>query len=103
MPVACVGTANALMFSHPSLFLFGRNASARIWLARPLSVVPVNVVSTPLVTRNDVPDINFRMPDSCHPLKRCRTILFVNFGLSTTVDKFTMWARSPEQLDRLYC
>src|SRR3989442_2979257 len=57
MPVAWVGTANALMFSQPSLFLFGRYASPRIWLARPLSLVPVNAVSTPLVTRNAVPDI----------------------------------------------
>src|SRR5438093_8891708 len=61
IPVACVGTANALMFSHPSLFLLGRKASARTWLARPLSDVPVNAVSTPLETLNDVPDISLRI------------------------------------------
>src|SRR5262245_54850433 len=102
IPVACVGLSNALMFSHPSLLLLGRYALASIWLARPLSVVPVYVVSTPLVTRNAVPDISLRIPESCQPLNSRRNVLLANLGLSTTVDRFTMCSRSPEQLDRLY-
>src|ERR1043165_7616427 len=102
MPVAWVGTANALMFNQPSLFLLGRYGSASTWLARPLSLVPVNVVSIPLVTANAVPDWSLRIPESCHPLPRSRSVVFANFGLSTTVDKFTTWARSPEQSPRLY-
>src|SRR5215831_7747870 len=70
MPVVCVGVANALMFSQPSLFLLGRKASAMTWLARPLSLVPVYVVSIPLLTRNDVPDINLSIPEICQPLNR---------------------------------
>src|SRR5262249_12789269 len=102
MPVVCVGFTNALGFSQPSLFLLGRYASASIWFARPLSVVPVNVVSIPLVTRNAVPDISLRIPESCQPLNKRRNVLLANLGLSTTVDRFTMCSRSPEQVERLY-
>src|SRR5215510_9207161 len=88
MPVACVGATNAFRFSQPSLFLLGRNGSAMIWLARPLSLVPVYVVSIPLLTRNDVPDINLSIPEICQPLNRCRIVLLANLGLSTTVERF---------------
>src|SRR5215813_1816050 len=98
--------SNAARLSQPSLLLLGRYGSASTWLALPVaaepSVVPVNVVSIPLVTRNAVPDISLRIPESCQPLNKRRNVLLANLGLSTTVDRFTMCSRSPEQVERLY-
>src|SRR5215813_11097313 len=98
--------SNAARLSQPSLLLLGRYGSASTWLALPVaaepSVVPVNVVSTPLVTRKAVPDISLRIPESCQPLNKRRNVLFANLGLSTTVERFATCSRSPEQLERLY-
>src|SRR5262245_16199386 len=90
------------MFSHPSLFLFGRYASAKIWLARPLSLVPVNVVSMPLLTLNADPVISLRIPETCHPPNKSRSVLLANRGLSTTVERLKECVRSLEQFERLY-
>src|SRR5439155_7337356 len=69
----------------------------KICNARWLSLVPVSVTSVPAFTVNELPDCNWRIPESCQPLPKSRSVELANLGLSTTAETLRTCRRSPPE------